>query len=335
MEAMAIFTSLDDMRRNQQLCDVILEVEGKQFPVHRVILAANSLYFRALFTNGMHETSENVIKIPSVTPELMERILEYAYSRETTITEYNVGKLLPVADQFNIRGLVDMCCRFLVKQLSPENCIGIWRYAKSYFCFKLEKEAFDYILVHFEETALQTISTEFQTLAVEEFEEILLQDRLNVKMEEYVFESVLKWISHDEGNRKENIHRWASSVISRPRLPYQLMFSIGGWSGGSPTSAIECYDTRADRWVLVDTVNNRPRAYMGIAVLGRKLYAVGGFDSNQYFNSVRCFNPVTKSWKEVAPMNSRRCYVSVATLGGCLYAMGGFDGHTRLRSVER
>lgn len=104
MEAMAIFTSLDDMRRNQQLCDVILEVEGKQFPVHRVILAANSLYFRALFTNGMHETSENVIKIPSVTPELMERILEYAYSRETTITEYNVGKLLPVADQFNIRG---------------------------------------------------------------------------------------------------------------------------------------------------------------------------------------------------------------------------------------
>lgn len=279
-----------------------------------------------------------------------------------------------------------MCCRFLVKQLSPENCIGIWRYAKSYFCFKLEKEAFDYILVHFEETALQTISTEFQTLAVEEFEEILLQDRLNVKMEEYVFESVLKWISHDEGNRKENIHRLLlhlrlgmintdyfmnnikrheyikdsneckpivlqtihytynfngvevdgpSSVISRPRLPYQLMFSIGGWSGGSPTSAIECYDTRADRWVLVDTVNNRPRAYMGIAVLGRKLYAVGGFDSNQYFNSVRCFNPVTKSWKEVAPMNSRRCYVSVATLGGCLYAMGGFDGHTRLRSVER
>lgn len=104
MEAMAIFTSLDDMRRNVQLCDAVLEVEGRQFPVHRVILAANSLYFRALFTNGMHETSENVIKIPSVSPELMERILEYAYSRDTTITEQNVGKLLPVADQFNFRG---------------------------------------------------------------------------------------------------------------------------------------------------------------------------------------------------------------------------------------
>lgn len=283
-------------------------------------------------------------------------------------------------------GLVEMCCRFLVNQLSPENCIGIWRYAKSYFCFKLEREAFDFILVHFEETALQSETQEFQTLTVEEFEEILLQDKLNVKMEEYVFESVLKWISHNEQNRKDLIHRLLlhlrlgmintdyfmnnikrhdyirnndnckpivvqtihytynfngseiegpSSVISRPRLPYQLMFAIGGWSGGSPTSAIECYDTRADRWVLVDTVNNRPRAYMGIAVLGKRLYAVGGFDSNQYFNSVRCFNPMTKTWKEVAPMNSRRCYVSVAVHGGCLYAMGGFDGHTRLRSVER
>ena len=62
---------------------------------------------------------------------------------------------------------------------------------------------------------------------------------------------------------------------------------------------------------------------------------LGGFDSNQYFNSVRMFDPLTRVWREVAPMNSRRCYVSVAVLGGYIYAMGGFDGHTRLRSVER
>ena len=126
-----------------------------------------------------------------------------------------------------------------------------------------------------------------------------------------------------------------SQVVSRPREPYRLLFAVGGWSGGSPTSALECYDTRADRWTIIDTENNKPRAYMGIAVLDGKLYSVGGFDSNQYFNSVRSFDPTTRRWLDVAPMHSRRCYVSVAVLDGYIYAMGGFDGHTRLRTVER
>jgi kelch-like protein 10 len=39
--------------------------------------------------------------------------------------------------------------------------------------------------------------------------------------------------------------------IARPRVPYEILFAIGGWSGGSPTNFVETYDTRADRWVKV------------------------------------------------------------------------------------
>lgn len=39
--------------------------------------------------------------------------------------------------------------------------------------------------------------------------------------------------------------------IARPRIPHEVLFAVGGWSGGSPTSCIETYDTRADRWVKV------------------------------------------------------------------------------------
>lgn len=39
--------------------------------------------------------------------------------------------------------------------------------------------------------------------------------------------------------------------IARPRIPHEVMFAIGGWSGGSPTAVIETYDTRADRWIKV------------------------------------------------------------------------------------
>ncbi|XP_028138655.2 kelch-like protein 10 isoform X3 [Diabrotica virgifera virgifera] len=124
--------------------------------------------------------------------------------------------------------------------------------------------------------------------------------------------------------------------IARPRVPHEILFAIGGWSGGSPTNFIETYDTRADRWVKVEEVDPAgSRAYHGTAVVGFKIYVIGGFDGMDYFNSCRCFDAVTKTWKEVAPMHSRRCYVSTSVLKGTIYAMGGYDGHSRKNSAEK
>lgn len=41
---------------------------------------------------------------------------------------------------------------------------------------------------------------------------------------------------------------------------------------------------------------------------------IGGFDGNEHFNSVRCFDPVARMWSERACMYHARCYVSVATM---------------------
>ncbi|XP_073532630.1 kelch-like protein 10 [Phyllobates terribilis] len=123
--------------------------------------------------------------------------------------------------------------------------------------------------------------------------------------------------------------------MSRPRLPYAILFAVGGWSGGGPTNAMESYDARAEKWINVTCEEESPRAYHGTAYLKGYVYIIGGFDSVDYFNSVKCFNPVKKTWKEVAPMHSKRCYVSVTILDGNIYAMGGFDGHFRLNTAER
>ncbi|XP_014471269.1 PREDICTED: kelch-like protein 10 [Dinoponera quadriceps] len=124
--------------------------------------------------------------------------------------------------------------------------------------------------------------------------------------------------------------------IARPRVPHEILFAIGGWYGGGPTNYIETYDTRADRWIPIEETDPAgPRAYHGLAVVGFDIYMIGGFDGVDYFNSCRCFNAVTKVWREVAPMNARRCYVSVAILNDLVYAMGGYDGYNRQNTVER
>lgn len=78
-----------------------------------------------------------------------------------------------------------------------------------------------------------------------------------------------------------------------------------------------------------------PRAYHGTAVISFSIYVIGGFDGMDYFNSCRCFDAVTKMWKEVAPMNARRCYVSTSVLQNIIYAMGGYDGHHRQNTAEK
>ncbi|XP_075040232.1 kelch-like protein 10 [Mixophyes fleayi] len=126
-----------------------------------------------------------------------------------------------------------------------------------------------------------------------------------------------------------------SNPMTRPRLPYAILFATGGWSGGSPTNAIETYDSRADRWVNVTWEHENPRAYHGAAYLKGYVYVIGGFDSVDYFNSVKRFDPYKKTWQQVAPMHSKRCYVSIAVLDNYIYAMGGFDGYVRLNTAER
>ncbi|NXD85162.1 KLH10 protein, partial [Halcyon senegalensis] len=126
-----------------------------------------------------------------------------------------------------------------------------------------------------------------------------------------------------------------SNPQSRPRLPYAVLFAIGGWSGERPTNVIETYDPRADQWVEVTCEQEGPLAYHGAAYLKGFIYVIGGFDGIDCLSSVRRFDPLRRRWQEVGPMHSRRCYVSVAVLNNIIYAMGGFDGHVRLNTAER
>lgn len=51
-----------------------------------------------------------------------------------------------------------------------------------------------------------------------------------------------------------------------------------------------------------------PRAYHGTAVLGYCIYVIGGFDGMDYFNSCRCFDAVTKCWREVTSYKTINFY---------------------------
>ncbi|XP_022920023.1 kelch-like protein 10 isoform X2 [Onthophagus taurus] len=373
-----------EFRVNNQLCDGTITCEdGTEFKVHRAILSAVSPYFKALFTNSINrnqpETTIANLKAPSY---IVQSLLDFAYTGICRIATDNVENMLRYADQFEVLGVVQLCCQFVLEHLTPRNCLGILNFARHYFCKDLEQKGRLFVRHNF--TKLIKENLEFLSLDVEDVIDILQDDELNVKNEEIVFYAVQKWIESDIAHRKiyllqllkcirlgtlsvdfiKNMLKWelvqndqdcvkflepvinlienpnqeldiVQHPLLRPRIPYDILFAIGGWSAGSPTNFIETYDTRADRWLLSTDTDSGPRAYHGLCALKGLIYMIGGFDGNEHFNTVRCFDPVTHTWKECACMYYPRCYVSVVMHDGKIYAMGGYNGRIRMNSAER
>ncbi len=141
------FLGLADMRRTGQLCDAEIQVDdGTVFKVHRVILIAASGFFRAMFTNGMRDASQTRVLIREIDSDVMEAVIEWAYTRKVVISQENIERLLPAADRLQMLILVENCTDFLRQSITSENVIGIWRFAACYSASQLECSAFQYLM---------------------------------------------------------------------------------------------------------------------------------------------------------------------------------------------
>lgn len=71
---------------------------------------------------------------------------------------------------------------------------------------------------------------------------------------------------------------------------------------------------------------NQARNFLGVAVVGEKLYAIGGRGSSGVaMSSVECLDLAdpTSKWTFVAPMNAARAWFGTAVGGGRIYAIRG------------
>ena len=79
-------------RDQSQFIDVRLEVCEHIFPAHRIVLAANSDYFHAMFTDGMKESNQEVIELKdeSISPNACKIVMDSIYTGGLHVNEENV-----------------------------------------------------------------------------------------------------------------------------------------------------------------------------------------------------------------------------------------------------
>ncbi|XP_014001481.1 kelch-like protein 17 isoform X1 [Salmo salar] len=410
------FVSMNRMRQRGLLCDIVLHVSNKEIKAHKVVLASCSPYFHAMFTSHqvrcvsqfsssilqlrlelcedeMSESRQTHVTLHDIDPQALEQLVQYAYTAEIVVGEGNVQTLLPAASLLQLNGVRDACCKFLLSQLDPSNCLGIRSFADTHSCSDLLKSAHKYVLQHFVEVSK---TEEFMLLPLKQVLDLISSDNLNVPSEEEVYRAVLSWVKHDIDGRRQHVP-WLMKCVRLPllrrdflmsnvdtellvrhhseckdllieALKYHLMpeqrgvlsnsrtrprrcegaspvlFAVGQCApevthqGGGSLFAIhgdcEAYDTRTDRWHMVASMSTR-RARVGVAAIGNKLYAVGGYDGTSDLATVESYDPITNSWQPEVSMGTRRSCLGVAVLHGLLYAAGGYDGASCLNSAER
>ena len=348
-DGVAAVRLMDGLRLRKQLCDVSLVVEEERFEAHRVVLAAHSPYFLAMFTGAMAECQKGEIEIHGCEAETMREIIDYFYTSRLEITPDNAQSLLAAASMLQLPDVLSSSAEFISTQLDASNCLAARALGDAYGCEELWKAAESYALQHFDDVVG---SDEFTSLSPGLVTELLSRDTLCVQREEQVFEAALRWVQHDPTARRAHL----ATVLKSVRLPHVAMEYL--------VDSIETCDLvrrDIDCRDLIDKAKNyvlltERRASLGVAqarpsTLGL-VFVVGGMnDSEQALASMDCVQlgadsqiPEVEdccgglpSTAQTGRLHIARSALAVGLLEGSLYAVGGHSAseHGFLASVER
>ncbi|CAM9648596.1 unnamed protein product [Heterosigma akashiwo] len=106
-EKAAYFDRMQEVQRQQQLCDLTLRVQGVEFPCHRSVLMGHQCFLQAMLESGMKEARQAVIDLDEPDPSLFGRVLDYLYGRPVALPSTEVVGVLELASRYGVEGLAE------------------------------------------------------------------------------------------------------------------------------------------------------------------------------------------------------------------------------------
>eukprot|EP01102_Stenamoeba_stenopodia_P019819 TRINITY_DN756_c0_g2_i1.p1 TRINITY_DN756_c0_g2~~TRINITY_DN756_c0_g2_i1.p1 ORF type:complete len:946 (+),score=195.85 TRINITY_DN756_c0_g2_i1:30-2840(+) len=201
-----------EILRNGYFSDVVFVLkDGKTAAAHRIILASWSDFFKALFTNGMRESSQQEIRLDDVSHAAFSLMLVFMYSggKDVVLSENKMKKivnisdtdateliveLLLLSDQFGIPQLKGHCVRALYNSLTIDNACQLVCFADDMELAQFKDHCLSFIESHFNSISKTDL---FLELPSHILLEIVLSDDLIASSEMEVFNALELWIEHN------------------------------------------------------------------------------------------------------------------------------------------
>ena len=308
-------------RRNEQFCDVILEVgsgdDQARLKAHRVVLCSASPFFYNALNSDMKEKKEGVIRLEETSKVVMEEVLQYLYTGHIDINENCANfDLIAAADYFVMPSLKALCGKAILKTLALCNCVSIYYFASKYRCEELQKGAKDFILANFVAVAE---TEDFLNLSSEQVEEWISSDEIIVEGEEEVFEVIVNWMEGNE-SQKQNFYELFRHIrcIYLPRV-YLLNVVLHDPLVKNDT---DCSNCAQDAMKMV--FGGGEECYFALSPRNclktheNAIVACGK-------NSTLCYIPSENKWYKLTSLLSTRYFFSqaISVCQGKLFFIGG------------
>ena len=206
-------------REQGEFIDVHLKVGEEVFTAHRIVLAASSDYFHAMFSHGMKESNQEVIELKdeNISAAALKIVLDSIYSGDILVHDENVFDILVAADHLQVTSVVQQCCDYLQTQFVQ------LRFDVQTYC-QICTIANRHGLTDLQEATQSKVASMYKEVCENEeflshvdanqYSSLLSRDDLSAPSETFVFKSVMQWIKH----KKEERMAVASKVIGSVRL---------------------------------------------------------------------------------------------------------------------
>ncbi|KAM4561865.1 kelch-like protein 9 [Fundulus diaphanus] len=343
----AVLQGLDTFRGDETLCDVVL-IPGDStdtFPVHRVIMASCSDYFKAMFTGGMREQEMREIKLHGVTKAGLKNIIEFIYTSKVILDMGNLQDTLEAANFLQVMPVLSFCNELLSSEITIDNCVEVERIATDLL---LED-----VLVNIGKFVGQNLtalvdSGRYLQLSESSIANALASNSLNGFSELELYHIAKGWLEHDPPSRHSSVYALMRHIRFPLMSPGELI-QISQDEEEERQSMMRS-DTACVN-LLLEASNYQMMPYMQPALQTERtqirsdathILALGGVMRQQLVVSreLRLYDENTGHWRALKPMEVPRYQHGVALLGGFLFIVGGqstYDtkGKTAIDSAYR
>jgi hypothetical protein len=203
-------STLTNAKQNEQIgnmfnkqefsdCNVVFEKSGKTLSLHKIILCAQSDFFKTCFASGMMEAEKSTIHIaPEEDEKLITNLLEALYTSSLAVDSADIMTLIMLTEKYLLTTWSEQLVDFLDTKATAEHALQ---------CVQLNLDTHEQVKNVFEKYAVSILEDvlkqkEYLTL---EAEQIIALIRLIVNNINSMdgLELAHSWIAHHEQDRAE------------------------------------------------------------------------------------------------------------------------------------
>ncbi|XP_077971152.1 kelch-like protein 24 [Styela clava] len=277
-----VFKELDEFRKTQHDCDLLIKVGCKEFSVHRNILSASSGYFKDMLKDNTiaNESGYIELKVDKVDVDSIKHCIDFIYGGNIIVSNEDRENLIHVAHQLQLQKLCNLIADTYLNKLQMSTFFFIKNLAKTYNCKTVEEKCDEFALENF--TAISKIE-EFNHLD-SSYIAFLIGSAENKSLAQRKVKALISWTQFDLKERSKYFYSILESIdLSRLPLSYRkyLLKSIDLVS-----ASIDCV-----RLLCESFLGNIEIAHESDDFEDNQDFSIALFDDNSRY--IQIFNPRT------------------------------------------